>query len=190
MSFNAPIPGLKYISTHFVTKKVEKYFWPPLAHCGLHGVLTPVKLALSHHPSASVVALVADIHRAAMMIGLNSEATPRQILGQPHYSGEKKSFDIVPGPFQVGRPPNTPIGFSQSTRQPAPPAVCEPKANRVPAMVERSATPQERPRGGPPQCRSGNVVEADIFAEIVREISRDAKISRRIRPAADPRRNT
>ena len=31
MSFNAPIPGLKYISTHFVTKKVEKFFgrrWP------------------------------------------------------------------------------------------------------------------------------------------------------------------
>ena len=32
-SYKAPILGLKYTLTHFVTKKAEKYFWSLVAHC-------------------------------------------------------------------------------------------------------------------------------------------------------------
>ena len=49
---------------------------------GIHGVFTQVKLALSHHPSISVVALIADLSRAACMINLNLEQTPRELVDQ------------------------------------------------------------------------------------------------------------
>ena len=69
---------------------------------GLHEIFAPVKLALSH-PSLSVVALVADVHRAARMIGLDSGRTPRELLA--YVQGVHAESVCVPGVRYDSDPP-------------------------------------------------------------------------------------
>ena len=129
---------------------------------GLHDIFTPVKLAISHHPSTNVVSLVADVARASRKIGLDWERSPSEMRTSPR-SGEYTQFQRGRDPFQGPRAPWT-ANSQRRAIAPVPPRAIE-------ASGSDSVRPQSRDAGqrASPAIRGVRASEDDGARAVTRE---------------------